>query len=791
MDVFKLLARSTNLAKGASNSRHSRSQKRPSNGEAANPQLFGDQDGTNDTSRTVLGSQGTTGNKKRKRGEGRAEGSMILPKELDFFGDHSRAVGGSTDLKEDVGGHAKAASELKHERNKNVPVEEDTETEVLGEEEIRRILKAHKLKVTSLGSTGNSTTVDLGLNGTSKKRKKGTEERQATASRHPKSSNIQLFPRPLTSFTQLHTRYGISKRLAGNVQAQGYTVPTEVQLGALPLLLGSDAKNDQSIPKMVANSQWKSDNSSVDLLTVAPTGSGKTLAFLIPVINGLLRERRKDHEDFKVGRKDEESDQTRLKAIIVAPTKELANQIVNEGRKLAVGTGIKVAGMRKGMLLSSNGNNGAETLDEGETDVSDVSEREDMPIETKSKHRELVKADILVSTPLMLLHSITPDDGTSARPIPSVRFLVLDEADILLDPLFRSQTLGIWNACTNPNLRISLWSATMGSNIEELARTTIDTRLQSLNYPHQPISSLIRLVVGLKDSAIPNITHRLIYAATEPGKLLALRQLLHPTTTSADSGRALQPPFLVFTQTIARAVALHSELLYDIPPEAGGSTRIAVLHSDLSDPARDSVMARFRQGEIWVLITTDLLSRGVDFRGINGVVNYDVPNSGAVYIHRVGRTGRAGRSGGVAVTFYTKEDIPYVKNVANIIAASEKQQGIGVEGKVGGMQQWLLDALPKPSKKDKKEIKRRGVEARRSDLGVGTQQQGGKVTGKGQGNGRIRISTKSGFDRRMQNNRIGAVRGSQRRQQQLERRRRDETGIGDGESEGEWGGFDD
>ena len=62
-------------------------------------------------------------------------------------------------------------------------------------------------------------------------------------------------------------------------------------------------------------------------------------------------------------------------------------------------------------------------------------------------------------------------------------------------------------------------------------------------------------------------------------------------------------------------------------------------------------MSRFRKGEVWVLITTDLLARGVDFRGLNGVVNFDAPTSAAGYVHRVGRTGRAGRAGGVAVTF--------------------------------------------------------------------------------------------------------------------------------------------
>ena len=281
----------------------------------------------------------------------------------------------------------------------------------------------------------------------------------------------------------------------------------------------------------------------------------------------------------------------------------------------------------------------------------------------------------------------------------------------------------------------------MGSNIEQLAKSTVEERGNS--HP------LIRLVVGLKDSAIPNVSHKLIYAATEQGKLLGLRQLLRPT---AKDDVRLRPPFLVFTQTIPRAIALHSELMYDIPVEAGGSSRIAVLHSDLSDILRSDIMKGFRKGEIWVLVTTDLLARGVDFRGINGVVNYDIPNSPAVYVHRVGRTGRAGRRGGIAVTYYTREDIPYVKSIANTIDMSEK----GKEEEKS-VPKWLLDSLPDLTKNDKKELKKHGVMARQSSS---------MVSGDDKGHNRARISTKSGFERQIENKKNGAVAASRRRKMQ-------------------------
>lgn len=612
----------------------------------------------------------------------------------------------------------------------------------LNEESGWQILKKHKLKVTILGDTS-------GLQDGHRHRL--SETGTATIA---KNVNSQISPQPLTSFIQLRKKYGISRRLAENLIAQGYTEPSEVQMGSLPLLLGTD--KDRGLISQGDKKNETESKADIDLLTIAPTGSGKTLAFMIHVLHGLL-ERRQDQRENK----------HRVEALIIAPTHELADQIVNEGRKLASGTGLKISGLRKGMRLHPDlvGPKDSHTL-------------EGVKVDASRGHTSgfLVKADIVVSTPLLFLHAISATQS-GATPLPDIRFLILDEADVLLDPLFREQTLGIWAACTSASLRTSLWSATIGSSIESVAQTFILDRRRNLGPALSSISHhyIVRLVVGLKDAAIPNVAHRLVYAASEQGKLLALRQLLHPSGAPAADSPSIQPPFLVFTQTISRAIALHSELLYDIPPEAGGSSRIAVLHSDLSDTARSNIMAGFRKGEIWILITTDLLSRGVDFRGLNGVVNYDIPNTGASYVHRVGRTGRQGREGGVAITLYTKEDIPYVKNVANVIAASEKaKERHIVTGKDSeGMQKWLLDALPNVSKKTKNEMKRKGVESRRATA---------EVAG-GRGARKMRISTKSGYDRRLENKKKGAVKGSRKRLVQEE----EESGLEDEE----WEGIDD
>ena len=725
MDILKLLSRSTSQKNKASSGNDRAAVKLPSAGNSANPQLYHD---------AIPESRG----QKRKRGADQVEeqGQRQVEDEIDFFAPKAA----KTKSKKSAPSN-EAAQAPKPSKQAPIPATP------LDEEECRQILRSHRLKVTLLPTSKE------------KDRKVKKSKKSSKKPEIKKDGSKSLYPQPLQTFGELRTTYGIAGRMGENLAQQGYKIPTEVQMGSLPLLLHPETAMGAS------GEQLKISDGEVNLLAVAPTGSGKTLAFLIPIVNDIVQQRRTS--------KDKKAHE--LEAIVIAPTKELANQIVNEAKKLSIGTGVKVVGMRKGMRVVAKKDEEVQDRSSSEDGESEGEDVESEKIKTVSA-QPLAKADILVTTPGLLLTAISTSSPDEHIPLPTVRTLVLDEADVLLDPLFRDQTLGIWNSCTNPELRVTLWSATMGSNIEALALENIRSRRAKLNL--DPKSTIVRLIVGLKDSAIPNITHRLTYAATEPGKLIALRQLLHPTTKTADATESLRPPFLVFTQTILRAKALHSELQYDIPAEAGGSSRIEVLHSDLSDSERDHVMTRFRNGEIWVLITTDILSRGVDFRGINGVVNYDVPNSGASYIHRVGRTGRAGRDGGVAVTFYTKEDIPYVKNIANIIAASEKAAGKPAEE--ASVQKWLLDALPNPSKEQKKKLKMHGVEARND--GKGREKGDG-----GKGKGKMHISTKSGYERKLENNRRGAIEGSRRRKRAEALEETEQRGAEDSE----WGGIDD
>lgn len=697
MDILKVLSRGTKRTGRGNQNASNSPTKLPSAGTKTNPQLFHDQ---------VRGQK-----RKRNREDPKTSDIPVQLPEVDFFAPKPKSAPQTDTETQDVD---------------RAPSPPPAPAQLLSEEECRQLLRSHRLKITLMSKTEDQSKIKK-----SKKKKKAVVEVK-------KDEKKSLFPQPLNTFGELRTSYGIPRQVAENLVTQAYRVPTEVQMGSLPLLLRPE----------VALKEEEGLVGGVDFLAVAPTGSGKTISFLIPAINNIMQRRAQEglHDIHEI------------EAVVVAPTRELVHQIVNEGRKIAQGTGLRIFAMKKRMRIAAEKQEVIEDSSEDEGEDKDAESESEAEKEEDEASKSVAKADILVTSPAMLLNFLKSGSESVQKILPTVRDLILDEADVLLDPLFREQMLNVWTACTNVDLRVSFWSATMGSNIESLVTEKLKSRAESLNITPKPF---VRLVVGLKDTAVPNITHKLIYTASEQGKLLSLRQLLRPAS-SLDSGPPLRPPFLVFTQTIDRAVALHEELKYDIPLEAGGSSRIAALHSGLLDAARSAIMRKFRAGEIWVLITTDVLARGVDFAGVNGVVNYDVPGSSAAYVHRAGRTGRAGREGGIAVTFYTKEDIPFVKMVANVIAVSEKQAG--KTGEEASVQKWLLDALPDVAKADRKKLKERGVEARRSGL-------------------KAKITSKSGYERRKENNRRGAIESSKKRKTQ-----QDSDGSDD---DAEWTGFRD
>lgn len=357
-----------------------------------------------------------------------------------------------------------------------------------------------------------------------------------------------------------------------------------------------------------------------DMVACAPTGSGKTLAFLIPLLQQIIN-------DKKPG----------LKGLIISPTKELANQIFQECSKLANKIYLdKKRPLQVAMLSKS------------------------LSSKLRNKVISQDKYDIIISTPLRLI-TVVRDESLS---LGKVKHLIFDEADKLFDKTFVEQTDDILSSCTDPHLRKSMFSATIPSNVEEIAQSI-------MNDP-------IRVIIGHKEAANSNIDQKLVFCGNEEGKLIAIRQLVQEGE--------FRPPVIIFLESITRAKALFHELLYD-------KLNVDVIHAERTQVQRDKIIERFKTGDLWCLICTDVLARGVDFKGVNLVINYDVPRSAQAYVHRIGRTGRGGRSG-KAITFYTKQDALAIKPIINVM----KQSGCEVS-------EWM-QKISSMSKREKESLKK-------------------------------------------------------------------------------------
>ena len=208
----------------------------------------------------------------------------------------------------------------------------------------------------------------------------------------------------------------------------------------------------------------------------------------------------------------------------------------------------------------------------------------------------------------------------------------------------------------------ALFSATLGPFVLELASGFL--------------RDAVHVTVGKENTGASSIDQKLTFCGSEEGKLLAMRQLIQ---------QGLRPPVLLFVQSVDRAKALFRELVFD-------GINVEAIHADKTQAQREDIIRQFRIGDIWVLICTDLMARGVDFKGVQMVINYDLPQSAVSYIHRIGRTGRAGKKG-TAVTFFTEDDLPRLRSIANVV----RQSGCAVPD-------WML-SIKQLTTKEKRRLK--------------------------------------------------------------------------------------
>ncbi len=313
-----------------------------------------------------------------------------------------------------------------------------------------------------------------------------------------------------------------------------------------------------------------------DVIAAAQTGTGKTAAFLLPVLQKLLSE---PHDSHKVN------------CVIIVPTRELAVQISQALEGLSYFTSVSsipVYGGGDGNLFAAE----KKALTKG--------------------------ADIVICTPGRMIAHLK----MGYVKMDAVRYLVLDEADRMLDMGFYEDIMQI--IASMPKQRQNLlFSATMPPAIRKLANTLL----------HDPAE--INIAVSKPAEKIKQGAY-LLY---DEQKIRMVKHVL---------GQKQYSSVLIFCSSKQSVKQLTAELKRaKLPAEQ--------IHSDLEQAEREQVLLDFKSKKLKILVATDILSRGIDIEDIELVINYDVPHDGEDYIHRIGRTARAA-SEGEAITFISDKD---------------------------------------------------------------------------------------------------------------------------------------
>jgi ATP-dependent RNA helicase RhlE len=345
------------------------------------------------------------------------------------------------------------------------------------------------------------------------------------------------------------SRFQLRPELVSATVKLGFTEPTPIQV--------------QTIPPLCEGR---------DLVAAAVTGSGKTAAFLLPIMNKMLGMQR-----------------GHTRALVLAPTRELAQQIAEHFKALAGRSGLTAAAVHGGVGMGPQ-------VRAFRTGV-----------------------DLVVATPGRLLDHL----GSGVARLNSIQFLVIDEADRMLDMGFLPDIKRILERL--PRERQSmLFSATIPAPIAELSRTLL--------------KDPVRINIERVSKPAEGITHAM-YPVQSTRKQDLMVELLHREESSN---------VLVFTRTKHRANRLAAFL-------EGKGVACERIHGNRSQSQRNAALEGFKRGRFRVLVATDIAARGIDVEALGLVVNFDVPHVAEDYIHRVGRTARAERTG-TAFTLVSPEE---------------------------------------------------------------------------------------------------------------------------------------
>ena len=372
------------------------------------------------------------------------------------------------------------------------------------------------------------------------------------------------------------------------------------------------------------------------VIACAPTGSGKTAAFALPIIHTLAE------------------DPFGIYALVLTPARELAFQVSEQFAAFGAPMGLRVTCVTGGM------------------DIID-----------QSKELE-ARPHIVVATPGRLAHLILSSPTPPA--LAAVRFLVLDEADRMLDPTLAADLAVILNALPDGKARQTLaFSATMTSALSTAQGLAFTNPFLFDATPEPGTVASLRqfycfMPASVKDGWLAALLERHgprpvgdpsdseeeedggrggARATARAGAAAAALAAAASSSAGAASEGASDIPragsAIVFVRTCKGAQAV-AEMLTEL------GLPVAALHSVMKQRRRMASLGKFKAGVASVLVATDVASRGLDIPSVGLVVNYDMPRSAEDYIHRVGRTARAGR-GGTAVSLVTQFDISLLQHV--------------------------------------------------------------------------------------------------------------------------------
>lgn len=362
------------------------------------------------------------------------------------------------------------------------------------------------------------------------------------------------------------------------------------------------AKQGICKPTPIQSLMWPVALSGLDSVGIAQTGSGKTLGYMLPAIVHSMNQGPRRHEHRKHPR-----------TLVIAPTRELTKQISTVSWPFC-----KLYRMRTLCLYGG---------------ASKSIQEQDL----------LRGQDIVVATPGRLLDLL----NNYSTLLDEVSYLVLDEADRMLDMGFEPQIKSIMNFL-NPYRQTTMWSATWPREVENLA----------LGY----MSNNVQVQLGSHELTVnQNIEQKIVPVEDERDKLFKFVEEMKPVLNDPSN------KVLIFTNTKVKA----SDLAYKLK----GALRkgITAIHGDISQMNRERALRDFSKGNVPILVATDVAARGIDVSDITHVVNFDFPKDLTDYIHRVGRTGRAGKKGNALSFISLQEDGKVCERLVELLRESNQE----------------------------------------------------------------------------------------------------------------------